>query len=222
MGTAETGGGMKIDIGSGGYRKDGFLGMDVVASPGTDIVCDIERERWPLADDSVDAFFSSHCFEHIRSENMPHLLKEISRTARDGCRVEFWHPYGFHRDATLMGHINPITEADYYHIAVLHREAWAPSLGAAWCLTEVRYHVSVPVRKRFEKMKVPIDFAIDHHVNVVMELGVFAFLDKSGRVARDPMDFRRTVADHVPGTDVRETRDLNVVEIGTGPGSSAW
>ena len=60
-----------------GLQGTALSGMDVVASPGTDIVCDIERERWPLTDDSVGSFFSSRCFEHIRPANMPHLFKEI-------------------------------------------------------------------------------------------------------------------------------------------------
>ena len=97
-----------------------------------------------------------------------------------------------------MGHINPITEEICFPVAVERRDSWAPSLGAAWCLAGIRYYISVPVRARFKTMKVPIDVAIDR------------------------MDFRRTVTDHVSGTDVRETRGLNVVEIGKGPGSSPW
>ncbi|HEY1736669.1 MAG TPA: hypothetical protein VGG12_08485 [Methylovirgula sp.] len=56
---------MKVDVGSGGYKRPGYIGLDIVA-PGTavegndlphgvevDRVCNIETERWPFDDNSV-------------------------------------------------------------------------------------------------------------------------------------------------------------------------
>ena len=38
---------MKIDIGCGGKKKGGFIGLDQYLMPGVDHVLDIGTERWP-------------------------------------------------------------------------------------------------------------------------------------------------------------------------------
>ncbi len=34
---------MKIDIGSGGFKRPGFVGLDIVPGEGVDLICNIER-----------------------------------------------------------------------------------------------------------------------------------------------------------------------------------
>ncbi len=212
---------MKIDVGSGTYKRPGFIGVDVIPGSDTDVVCDIEREIWPFGENSIGSVFSSHCFEHVRPESMPHIFKELSRICRDGAELEIWHPYGFHRDGFVMGHINQITEEVYYHIAVGLQDVWAPSLGARWFLTEIRYHISIATQARLREMNIPEDFAIDHYNNIVKEIGIFLTIDKTS-TPRDRTAFRRTIIDHMPDKGMRETRELNIRAIGTGPGSSCW
>ena len=56
---------MKIDIGCGGKKKEGFIGLDQYLMPGVDHVLDIGAQPWPFADESVDEAYSSNFLEHL-------------------------------------------------------------------------------------------------------------------------------------------------------------
>jgi predicted SAM-dependent methyltransferase len=57
--------GIRLDIGCGGNKQPNFVGMDVRALPGVDVVWDINRHPWPFPDESVLVAFASHLVEHI-------------------------------------------------------------------------------------------------------------------------------------------------------------
>ena len=42
--------GIRLDIGCGANKAPGFVGMDMRALPGVDIVHDVEQYPWPLPD----------------------------------------------------------------------------------------------------------------------------------------------------------------------------
>lgn len=57
--------GIRLDIGCGGNKQPGFVGMDVRDLPGVDIVHDATMFPWPLPDESVLTAIASHLLEHI-------------------------------------------------------------------------------------------------------------------------------------------------------------
>ena len=57
--------GIKLDIGCGPNKEEGFIGIDVRDFPTVDIVHNIEKFPWPLPDNSVSLAISSHVLEHI-------------------------------------------------------------------------------------------------------------------------------------------------------------
>lgn len=57
--------GIRLDIGCGGNKNQGFVGMDARPLPGVDIVWDVLKFPWPLPDESVLLATSSHLLEHI-------------------------------------------------------------------------------------------------------------------------------------------------------------
>lgn len=57
--------GIRLDIGCGGNKQEGFVGMDYRKLPGVDIVWNILKFPWPLPDESVLTAISSHVIEHI-------------------------------------------------------------------------------------------------------------------------------------------------------------
>ena len=57
--------GCKLDIGCGGKKQVGFIGMDVRQLPGVDIVHNLEQFPFPLPDESVSLATASHVLEHI-------------------------------------------------------------------------------------------------------------------------------------------------------------
>ena len=57
--------GIKLDIGCGANKQEGFVGIDIRELPGVDIVHNIEQFPWPLPDKSVSMAVASHVLEHI-------------------------------------------------------------------------------------------------------------------------------------------------------------
>lgn len=57
--------GIKLDIGCGANKQDGFVGMDVRELPGVDIVHNMEQFPFPLPDESCSMVVASHVLEHV-------------------------------------------------------------------------------------------------------------------------------------------------------------
>jgi hypothetical protein len=202
---------MKIDIGSGGFKREGFIGVDNVPSPDTDVVCNLEAEKLPFEDNSVSYIFSSHCLEHIRSEKLVPIFDEFSRVCQDGAAIEIWNPYAFHRDGYVLGHITFLTEEIYHHLCGL-QDIWAPALGARWDLKEIRYHVPP---NTLAEAAASAEFAVTHLNQVVKEFGVFIQVNK-GQPA-SPHTPHRTLVDEAQPLPMRSTRELNLRPLAAQP-----
>ncbi len=57
--------GIKLDIGSGDNKNEGFVGIDILPFNGVDIVHDLEKFPWPLPDECTSLAVASHLLEHI-------------------------------------------------------------------------------------------------------------------------------------------------------------
>jgi len=158
---------LKIDLGCGPTKRPDFVGVD--SSWDTDVRCDIASERLPFDDKSVEHIFSSHCLEHIPHNNLYHVLQEISRVAADDALIEIWHPYAFHGDAFVLGHLNYLSEELY---AGLHFY-WRDYLSAAWVIQEVRYCVESHVLEDIRAAGIDEDFAVCYMHATVREIGIF-------------------------------------------------
>lgn len=87
---------LKIDLGCGPNKKEGYKGLDILPLPGVDFVLNLEEGFPILKDNSVDEFYTSHFLEHI--QNLELILSEIYRTLKkDGiCNIivpHFSNPY---------------------------------------------------------------------------------------------------------------------------------
>ena len=93
---------MKLDIGCGKNKKFGFAGLDRVKMDGVDIVCNLDNERIPLGDNSVDEIFSMHFLEHV--SDLLVVMTEVWRVCKNGAKITIAVPYftsvGAFRDPT--------------------------------------------------------------------------------------------------------------------------
>jgi SAM-dependent methyltransferase len=115
--------GIRLDIGCGGNKNQGFVGIDILPLPGVDIVHDLETFPWPLPDECVTTAVASHVLEHIN----PHkgvfigFMNEVWRVLKPGGQFAFVVPYaesfGMFQDPT---HCNFINEATMYYFDPLH------------------------------------------------------------------------------------------------------
>ena len=95
---------MKLEIGGGKHfaRGDGWINIDQVSE--ADIRHDLNVLPWPIADDSVDAIYTSHCIEHVACPI--DFLHECTRIGKVGCHVEIRCPSPYSDLAMVAGHVS--------------------------------------------------------------------------------------------------------------------
>jgi hypothetical protein len=104
---------MKLNIGSGHKRFEGFTNLDNDPEVNPDLLIELDNINVciPLDDNSVSEIKSHHFFEHVGSGFIP-LMKELYRVAEHGCILDIVVPHHFHDvfygDPT---HVRPITVA---------------------------------------------------------------------------------------------------------------
>lgn len=81
---------VRLDLGCGLRKKEGYIGIDITQLPGVDIVYNIENGL-PFEDNSVDGIYSNFLFEHL--PNTIFLFKELYRVCKNGSIIEFLVPY---------------------------------------------------------------------------------------------------------------------------------
>lgn len=102
---------MKLNLGCGNARLDGWINVDREAVLKPDQVWDLERLPWPWAESSVDEVLLKHALEHLGQQTDVFLgiVKELWRVCRNGAliTIEVPHPRhdGFLSDPT---HVRPI------------------------------------------------------------------------------------------------------------------
>jgi SAM-dependent methyltransferase len=80
--------GINLNIGSGGYRINGFVDLDVPspsydnARQGTFVPYDMRRDKIPYEDGVVDNIYCSHVVEHVEDKDVETLLQECSRVLK--------------------------------------------------------------------------------------------------------------------------------------------
>lgn len=93
---------MRLDLGCGQNKKSGFIGLDRVRTSGVDIVCNLDKERIPLKDSTVDEVISMHFMEH--TSDLLFVMEEVWRICRSRAKITIAVPYynsiGAFRDPT--------------------------------------------------------------------------------------------------------------------------
>ncbi len=172
---------VRVDLGCGNAKREGFVGLDQFDGPEVDHVLDLTADRYPFADRSVAEVFSAHFLEHIDSPN--HVFGEIGRICRDGARIEFWTPYAFTNEAFLYGHLHAITEEMWLHLGCSHRDVYAPMLNGRWQLQTFVYVIDQSTIDDLAAHGIDLDFAVRYFKGVVHELGVEVEFREDLRVA---------------------------------------
>lgn len=71
---------MKLNIGCGGTRKEGYIGVDIKPGPNVDV--ERPAHNLPYLDGEVDEIYTSHMLEHVA--HIDWTLKEFARVLRTG------------------------------------------------------------------------------------------------------------------------------------------
>ena len=74
---------MKIDLGCGRFKKEGYFGIDVLRLPGVDLVCDCNQVI-PLEDNIAEEINATDFLEHVNNDKRIHIMTEIWRLLKPG------------------------------------------------------------------------------------------------------------------------------------------
>lgn len=91
---------VKVELGCGATKTEGYIGLDRFPLPGVDIVADLDRQ-FPIEDNSVDVILACNSLEHLA--DLYHTMSEIYRICKDGAIIHILAPY--HSTATNMANI---------------------------------------------------------------------------------------------------------------------
>jgi SAM-dependent methyltransferase len=80
-----------LEVGCGPAKAEGAVGLDKLDMPGVDIVHDMERLPWPIADECFDEVRCLHVLEHV--DDICGVMDELHRITRPGGRVRIVVPY---------------------------------------------------------------------------------------------------------------------------------
>jgi len=83
-----------LNVGCGTLGKPDFINLDYRWHPKIDICWDIVKEKYPLADNSLEGIFTEHCLEHIPFESCLSNLKEFYRLLKPNGVVRIVVPDG--------------------------------------------------------------------------------------------------------------------------------
>jgi hypothetical protein len=106
---------VKLNIGCGQNRIDGYVNTDREPSVGPDVVMDLEEFPWPFEDDSVEEIVANHVLEHVGATPQVFIgvMQELYRVCRNGALIRIAVPHPRHNffldDPTHVRAITPQT-----------------------------------------------------------------------------------------------------------------
>lgn len=119
---------VKLDIGCGSKKKDGFIGIDRLKFDKVDIVCDVGVAPLPYEDNTVEEVHSSHFIEHLSAQERVYFMNELYRVMKPGAKATIIVPhFGSGRaygDPTHQW--PPVAEFWFYYLKKEWRVANAP------------------------------------------------------------------------------------------------
>jgi hypothetical protein len=107
--------GLKINIGCGFRKFDGFVNLDADPQVNPDHVVDFEKDKLPFDDNSVEYVWAMHILEHM-GDGFFHLMKEIYRVCNHGAGMRIVGPHHRHDDYYMdPTHKRPINHPVIQH-----------------------------------------------------------------------------------------------------------
>jgi ubiquinone/menaquinone biosynthesis C-methylase UbiE len=177
---------MKLNLGCGNKRLDGYVNIDIQPRCLPDRVVDLEAIPWPFENNSVDEVVIEHVLEHIGASPDLHrqVIQELYRVCRNGAliKIVFPHPRS---DAYLIDptHVRPLTAStlEMYSkkkcLDLIEKRSPTTPLAIYWGVdfeVESGETILYPYwADRYQKgaiSRTDLEFAINSYSNVVSEM----------------------------------------------------
>jgi SAM-dependent methyltransferase len=82
---------LKLDIGCGLKKREGFIGIDKSNDVGADVVMNIETQPLPFDDSTVDEIYCAHTVEHLHG--LIPFINECYRVLKPSAKMIIIAPY---------------------------------------------------------------------------------------------------------------------------------
>lgn len=113
--------GLRLNLGCGGKRIDGFIGVDRYPTPAVDVIADL-TDILPFAQGSVDEIMLDNVIEHVA--DIPALMREMHRVSRHRARLVIRTPHftslSSWRDPTHVHHLSYFSLDHFTRAQVAH------------------------------------------------------------------------------------------------------
>jgi len=119
---------IKLDLGCGKNKKEGFIGVDCISFLGVDVVTDLGKKKWPWEDDSVSEVYCSHFIEHLDTYERVFFVNELYRVLKVGAKAQIITPHWASCRAygDLTHKWPPVSEFWFYYLSKEWRSVNAP------------------------------------------------------------------------------------------------
>lgn len=82
---------MKLNIGCGNKKIQGYHGIDKYECEASDYICDIENEKLPFDDNTISGIILDNSIEHFY--DIPKVIKELVRVSCSGSEIKIVTPH---------------------------------------------------------------------------------------------------------------------------------
>ena len=119
---------VKLDLGCGPNKIEGFTGVDQIAFPNVDVVMDLRATPWPWENGEVEEVYSSHFVEHLSGEERVPFFNELHRVLKVSGQARIITPHWAHERAygDPTHKWPPVTVWTYLYLVRSWRETNAP------------------------------------------------------------------------------------------------
>ncbi len=179
---------MKLNLGCGHRKREGWHNVDHSGECAPDEVCDLEALPWPWPDDSADAIEMRHILEHLGRDTATFLgiMGELWRVCRNGAAVTIVVPHPRH-DAFLIDptHVRPVLPQTLEMFSQRRNREWLAAgnantplglqLGIDFELTGTEYRLDEPWQSQFAAGALNADAlndAVRRYNNVIAEVEI--------------------------------------------------
>ena len=124
---------LKLDLGCGPNKKEGFTGVDRRKFDGVDVVLDLTGP-WPWKDGTVSEVYMCHSMEHFTGKERVKIVNEMHRVMRVGAKATIITPYWCSNRAygDFTHQWPPVSEMWFYYLSREWRLANAPDNDSKW------------------------------------------------------------------------------------------
>ena len=137
---------MRLNLGCGFNKVDGFVNVDREDECAPDLVFDLESFPWPWGTNSVEEVHFTHSLEHLGqgTDTFRQIMQELYRVCTDGAIVLVEAPWPLHIEyLSDPTHVRPLTPSLFGTMDKAVTDEWAAK---GWAGTQLSRYWHVDFR----------------------------------------------------------------------------